>query len=337
MNRTHTRIPISAIRDSGGHPWAPAWLALFIMLASSMASAQGWATKPIHIVLPASAGGPLDILARLVAPKYAEANGQPVIIDSKPGGGSIIGTDFVAKAPGDGHTLLMMPVQIAIVPALYEKLPYDLMRDLTPVTQMTDQPYLLVAHPSTPYKTVKELIAHAKAQPESVRCASSGNGGGNHLACELFNKMAGTKINHIPYKGGGPALNDVVGGHVEIGMPNPMTSLPHIRAGKLKALAVTGSKRIQTLPDLPTVAETLPGYEAGVWFAVFVPSSTPADIVRRINQVTVRALQDPALSKNITTDGGEIIGSSPAEFAVFMRKEMHKWAEIVKFSGAKAE
>jgi tripartite-type tricarboxylate transporter receptor subunit TctC len=317
---------------------AAAWIAgITLALGSSLAAAQNWPTKQIRLVIPFPPSGPTDFTGRLLAQKLSEQTGQPAIVDNKVGGGTVVGTDFVAKSAPDGHTILMMPVQVAIVPALYEKLPYDLLRDLTGITQLTNQPYLLVAHPATPYRTVPELVAYAKANPEKVRFASSGIGGGNHLAFELFNKMAGTKITHVPYKGAAPALNDLIGGQVEVYMPNPITSFQHVKSGKLRAIATTGAKRVPQLPDLPTVAETLPGFDAGVWFGLYVPSATPRDTVRRIYGETQKVLQDPAVRKNMTADGGDIIGSSPEEFAVFMKREVTKWAEIVKFSGAKAE
>lgn len=317
---------------------ASMWLAgLALAAAVPLANAQTWPTKQIRLVIPFPPSGPTDFTGRLLAQKISESTGQSAIVDNKIGGGTVVGTDFVAKSPPDGHTILMMPVQVAIVPALYEKLPYDLLKDLTGITQLTMQPYLLVAHPATPYKTVKELIAFAKANPEKVRFASSGIGGGNHLAFELFNKMAGTKITHVPYKGAAPALNDLMGGQVEVYMPNPITAFQHVKSGKLRAIATTGLKRVPQLPDLPAVAETLPGFDAGVWFGLYVPSATPRPVIQRIWQETQKMLQDPAVRKNLTSDGGDIIGSTPEEFAVFMKNEVAKWTEIVKFSGAKAE
>ena len=312
-------------------------LAAVCAMTAGTAAAQNWPTKQIRLVIPFPPSGPTDFTGRLLAQKISESTGQPAIVDNRIGGATVVGTDFVAKSAPDGHTILMMPVQVAIVPALYDKLPYDLLRDLTGVTQLTYQPYLLVANPSTPYRNVKELIAYAKANPEKVRFASSGVGGGNHLAFELFNKLAGTKITHVPYKGAAPALNDLLGGQIEVYMPNPITAFQHVKSGKLRALATTGAKRVPQLPDLPAVAETLPGFDAGVWFGLYVPSATPREVVRRIYQESQKALQDPAIRKNLTSDGGDIIGSTPEEFAVFMKAEVAKWADIVKFSGATAE
>jgi tripartite-type tricarboxylate transporter receptor subunit TctC len=216
-------------------------------------------------------------------------------------------------------------------------MPFDTLKDLRAVTQLTTQPYLLVVPATAPFRTVQELIAAAKARPGELRCASSGIGGGNHLACELFNKLAGTKITHIPYKGAAPALVDTLAGRVEMYMPNPITALRQVEAGKLRALAFTGTKRVDVLPDLPTVAEVLPGFDAGVWMGLFAPGRTPTQIVNRIQQESARILQLADVRRGLTSQGGEVVASTPAEFAAFMQTEVRKWAEMVKLSGAKAE
>lgn len=298
---------------------------------------QGFPTKPMRIVVPYPASGPTDVTARIVGQKLSESFGKPVVIDNRPGAGGIIGCDIVAKSNPDGHTLLVMPVQVAINPALYAKMPFDTLKDLRAVSQLTTQPYLLVVPVTAPFRTVKELIATAKSRPGELRCASSGIGGGNHLACELFNKLAGTKITHIPYKGAAPALVDTMAGRVEMYMPNPITALKQVEAGKLRALAVTGLKRIDVLPDLPTVAEVLPGFDAGVWMGVFVPGATPTPLVTLIQQETARILQQPDVRRGLTSQGGEIVASTAPQFAAFMQAEVRKWAEMVKISGAKAE
>lgn len=310
---------------------------LTIALASASALAQGFPSKPMRIVVPYPASGPTDVTGRVLAQKFSEAWGKPVVVDNRPGAGGIIGCDIVAKSTPDGHTLVVMPVQVAINPALYEKMPFDTLRDLAPVSQLTMQPYILVAPMTAPFRTVKELIAVAKARPNEVRCASSGIGGGNHLACELFNKMAGTKITHIPYKGAAPALVDTMAGRVEMYMPNPITALKQVEAGKLRAIAFTGLKRVDVMPDLPTVSEVLPGFDAGVWMGLFAPGATPRSLVRQIQQETARILQQPDVRRNLASQGGEIVGSTPEQFSAFMKSEVQKWAEMVKISGAKAE
>jgi tripartite-type tricarboxylate transporter receptor subunit TctC len=299
--------------------------------------AQGFPSKPMRIVVPYPASGPTDVTARVLGQKFSEASGRPVVVDNRPGAGGIIGCEIVARANPDGHTLLIMPVQVAINPSLYEKMPFDTLKDLAPVSQLTMQPYILVAPMSAPFRTVKELIATAKARPNELRCASSGIGGGNHLACELFNKMAGTRITHIPYKGAAPALVDTMAGRVDMYMPNPITALKQVEAGKLRAIAFTGLKRVDAVPELPTVAETLPGFDAGVWMGLFAPGATPPALLRQIQQETARFLQQPDVRRSLASQGGEIVASTPEQFATFMQAEVKKWAEMVKLSGAKAE
>jgi len=307
------------------------------MCCFGVTAAQGFPSKPMRIVVPYPASGPTDVTARLLGQKFTEASGKPVVIDNRPGAGGIIGCEIVVKANPDGHTLLIMPVQVAINPSLYDRMPFDTLKDLAPVSQLTMQPYLLVTPATAPFKTVKELIATAKAKPNELRCGSSGIGGGNHLACELFNKMAGTKITHVPYKGAAPALVDTMAGRIEMYMPNPITALKQVEAGKLRAIAFTGLKRVDVMPDVPTVAETLPGFDAGVWMGLFAPAATPRAVVRQIQQETARFLQQPDMRKSLASQGGEIVGSTPEQFAAFMKAEVQKWAEMVRISGAKAE
>ncbi len=304
----------------------------------NIAAAQGYPGKQLRLVVPFPPGGPVDVTGRLIAQKLGDSSGQTVIVDNRIGAGTIIGTELVVKSAPDGHTLLIVPTQIAINPSMYAKLPYDTLTDLAAVTQMTYQPFLLIVNPAVPAKTVRELIALAKAKPGALNCASSGIGGANHLACELFNTMAGTKITHVPYKGAAPAITDLIGGQIQVYFPNPITAIQHINSGKLRALAITGKQRASMLPDLPTVAESgVPGYEAGTWFGVFAAGTTPRDIVRRVQQEFARVLQLPDVRQNLTAEGGEIIASTPEQFATYLKAEIIKWGEVVKFSGAKAE
>ena len=317
----------------------PRWLACAVLAGSAAsAAAQGYPAKTLRIVVPYPPGGPVDMTARLMGQKFTDSSGQSVIVDNRSGASTIIGTELVVKSPPDGYTVLLNTSSIAINPSLYDKLPYDTLRDLIAVTEVTTQPFILVANPSTQFRTVKELIAAAKSKPGSIRCASAGVGGPNHLACELLNKMANIKITHVSYKGAAPALVDTLSGQVEIYMPNPVTTIKYIQAGKLQALAVTGTKRIGILPDLPTVAEAgLPGYDANVWMGMFVSAGTAPDMVRRIQQESARVLKLPEVQKALTSEGGEIIASTPEQFAAYMKAEIQKWREIVIFSGAKAE
>lgn len=335
------RIRIRALARGASRAGASTASARLCGIVALVLGTAGWAqnfpTKPMRIVVPYPASGPTDVTARILGQKLSESFGKPVVIDNRPGAGGIIGCDIVAKANADGHTLLIMPVQIAINPSLYAKMPFDTLKDLRAVSQLTTQPYLLVVPATAPFKSVKELIAAAKSRPGELRCASSGIGGGNHLACELFNKLAGTKITHIPYKGAAPALVDTLAGRVDMYMPNPITALKQVEAGKLRALAFTGLKRVDVLPDLPTVAEVLPGFDAGVWMGLFAPGATPSALVTQIQQETARILQQPDVRRGLTSQGGEIVASTPTQFAAFMQAEVRKWAEMVKISGAKAE
>ena len=313
-------------------------VAIALAAASPAALAQGYPTRPMRIVVPYPASGPTDVTARLLAQKFSEASGRPAVVDNRPGAGGIIGAEIVVRANPDGHTLLVMPTQVAINPSLYKKMPFDTLKDLRGITQLTTQPYILVAPTTAPFRTVQELIALAKAKPGELRCASSGIGGGNHLACELFNKMAGTRITHVPYKGAAPALVDTLAGRVEMYMPNPLTAIKQVQAGKLRAIAITGPKRIDVMPDLPTVAESgLPGFEAGVWMGMFTTAGTPDAVVEAIYRETKRILDLPDIRKRLTSEGGDIVGSTPQEFSAFMHAEVRKLAELVKFSGAKAD
>lgn len=305
---------------------------------ATTAIAQGYPSKSTRIVVPFPPGGPVDIAGRLIAQKLAESSGQTVLVDNRAGAGTIIGTEIVAKSNPDGHTLLIGTSQIVVNPFVYAKLPYNTATDLLPVTQISSQPYMLTSHPSLPAKTFKDVIALAKAKPGALHCASAGIGSGNHLTCELLNKMAGTQIAHVPYKGSIAALNDLVGGQVEMAFSNAMAAVPFVKAGKLQPLAITSKQRAKMLPDLPTVAESgFPGFEASVWFGVFVAGGTPRPLVQIIAQEVGRVLKNPDVSKVFTSEGGEIVASSPQQFAEYVKSELTKWSEVVKFADIKAE
>ena len=305
-----------------------------------------WPTKPVRIVVPFAAGGTTDILARALAPELQRAFGQPFVVDNKPGAGGNSGAAEVAKSAPDGHTLLMGTVGThAINVALYPKLPYDPARDFVPITLVAGVPNVLVMNPAAAQRyginTVPDLIRVLQANPGKLNMASSGNGTSIHLSGELFKSLTGTYMVHIPYRGSGPALMDLIGGTMDLMFDNLPSALPHIKAGKLKALAVTSATRSTALPDLPTVAEAggpaLKGYEASSWFGLLAPAGTPMEVVNRLQQETAKALATPALKERLLAQGAIPGGISPAEFARFIDAETKKWAQVVKASGAKVD
>lgn len=322
------------------------WMAAAVAGAAALTLAPGsvlaqaaFPSKTVTIVVPFSAGGTTDLLARVVAQQLGVELGQSVVVDNKPGAGGNIGGAFVAKATPDGHTLLMGAVGThAINASLYKKMPYDNIKDFAPLTRVAMVPNLLVANPAQPFKTVQELIAYAKANPGKVNFASSGSGTSVHLSGELFKSLAKVDIQHIPYKGSAPAMNDLLGNQVNIMFDNLPSAIPHVRAGKLRALAVTTAKRSPDLPDVPTIAEAgVPGYEATSWFGLFAPAATPAPVKAELHAALVKVLAHPDVKKKIDEQGGEPMSESPEQFAAFILKETQKWAKVVKDSGASAD
>jgi len=317
--------------------------ALFAGLAFAVCApgvdAQAWPSKPIKWVVPFAPGGTTDILARTVAEKLQGVLGQPVVIDNKPGAGGAVGAEFTAKAAPDGYTIMGGTISThAINASLYTKLPYDPVKDFAPITLIARVPNMLVVNPAVPAKDVKELIALLKATPGKYTFASSGNGTSQHLSGELFKSMAGVDMQHIPYKGSPPALQDVVGGQVTMTFDNITTAWPLAKAGKLRALAVTTAKRSTVAPDVPTLAEAgLPGFEVGSWQGVFAPAGTPPEIVRRLNAEIVKILNLPDVREKLGGLGAEIVADSPEEFAALVRGEVVKWADVVKKSGARVD
>ncbi len=295
--------------------------------------------KAIRYVVPFPAGGPLDIVARAVGQELNRAWGQPVIIDNRPGAGGNIGADVVAKAPADGYTILMGAVSThAINPTLYSKIPYDPIKDFAPITLITSVPNVLVVHPSIPAKTVRELIAIAKARPGQLNFASGSTGSAGHLAGELFNTMAGVKMVHIPYKGAGPAVVDLLAGHVSLMFDNLASALPNIKAGRVRAIAVTTARRSPFVPDLPTISESgLPGFDIGTWFGVFAPAGTPREVVTKLNAEIVRILNTPGMKDRLANLGAEPMGNTPEQFAAFIKTEIPKYAKVIKASGARVD
>ena len=303
-----------------------------------------WPSKPVRIVVPFAPGGTTDILARAIAPELQQAFGQPFIVDNKPGAGGNVGTDAVAKSAPDGLTLLMGTVGThAINQALYPKLPFDPLKDFAPVTLVAGVPNVLVMNPAKAeaygIRNVADLIKYAKANPGKLNMASSGNGTSIHLSGELFKSMTGTFLLHFPYRGSGPALLDLIGGTMDLMFDNLPSAMPHIKAGKLKALAVTTAQRSAALPDVPTIAEAGPvkGFDASSWFGLLAPAGTPADVVNRIQQECAKALATPAVKERLLSQGAIPGGNTPQAFAAYIATETKKWAAVVKQSGAKVD
>ena len=303
---------------------------------AGVSHAQAWPSKPIRWIVPFAPGGTTDILARTIAEKLTPALGKPVIVENNPGAGGSVGATQTAKAAPDGYTIMGGTISThAINASLYKKLPYDPVKDFVPITLIARVPNLLVVNPEVPAKNVKELIALLKANPGKYTFASSGNGTSQHLSGELFKSMAGVDMQHIPYKGSPPALQDVVGGQVTMTFDNITTAWPLAKAGKLRALAVTTAKRSPIAPDVPTLAESgLAGYEVGSWQGVFAPAGTPPDVVKRLNTEIVKIINMPDVRAKLEALGAEPVGNSSDEFATIVKSEVAKWAKVVKESGA---
>lgn len=310
-------------------------LAVALFAAAASAIAQSYPNRPVRMVVPLSAGGFADVPARIIAPRLSEALGQQVFVENRPGAGATIGTDFVAKSKPDGYTLLFTGTPHVISPALYKNLPYDPLKDFASVMLVAAGPYVLVVNPQLPVKSLQELIALAKAQPGKIDYASSGNGSAQHLVSALFASMAGIELSHVPYKGSGPAMQDLLGGQVKVsfaGIPNVM---PHVRAGKLRPLAVSTPKRSPDLPDVPTVAEAgVPGYDATLWLALLAPAGTPNDIVQKLYAETAKVLREPEVQKAVAATGVDVSVIGPAELPTFLRAEVDKWGKVVRDTGA---
>jgi len=303
-----------------------AWLC-----AAGVAAAQGWPTKPVKLIVSYPPGGTVDAVGRVIAPRLSERLGQPVVIDNRAGAGGAIGGDAVAKSPADGYTLLLDASNHAQNPALRSKMPFDTLRDLAPVSLLVKVPNVLVVTPSTPYRSVRDLLPQAKARPGESNFASSGNGSAQHLAGELFQAMGGVQLTHVAYKGGGPALTDVMAGQVPVFFASLASSLPYIQSEKLRAIAVTGKSRSPVLPQLPTVAESgLPGYEVYEWNAILVPRGTPTPVVERLATELAAVLQEPEVKSRLQAMGAEVIGAGPAELERFRRAEIQKWTKLAK-------
>ena len=316
---------------------AAAVLAGCLLANETLAQTQHYPTRPVRLIVPYPAGGGVDTVARVLGVKLSEILGQQVVVDNRPGANGIIGSDITAKAAPDGYTMLIQSVAHAINATLYRKLPFDTVKDFAAVTQVNAQPNLVVVYPSLPAASVKELIAMAKSKPGALTLASPGNGSSAHLSGELLKLMAGIDILHVPYRGGVPALNDLMGGRVSLTFSSVSLSMPLVASGKLRALAITSLARSAVVPELPTVAETIPGYESSTWYGMFLPGGTPGKIVAGLNREILKALQAAEVRDRLTLNGAEIVGGTPEKFTSKIKAEIAKWGEVVKASGARVD
>jgi tripartite-type tricarboxylate transporter receptor subunit TctC len=304
---------------------------------SRFAWAQAYPTRPVRIIVPFPPGGPYDIVARLIGPPLSERLGQPFIIENRPGAGGNIGTEAVVRAPADGYTLLLVGVGSAINVTLYDKLSFKFIQDITPVAAISRVPNIMEVNPSFPAKTVPEFIAYAKANPGKINMASGGNGTAAHVTGELFKIITGVNLIHVPYRGSGPALTDLIGGQVQVTFDPLPSSIEHIRAGKLRALAVTTAARSEALPEIPTVGEFVPGFEASAWYGVGVPKNTPAEIVDKLNREINAALANPKLKERFADLGSTVMAGSPAEFGNHIADETEKWSKVIRAANIKPD
>lgn len=321
----------------------PRFLALCLVpctlsLGVAAANAQQYPARPVRFIVPFAPGGSTDLLARFLAPRLMEALGQPVVVDNRPGAGGVIGADIAAKAPADGHTIVLgSPGSMTINPVL-QRVPYDTLRDFSPIALATISPFTLVLHPSVPAKSVKDLIAFAKSRPGGLNYGSAGNGSVSHFSTEQFKALAGVNLVHIPYKGAGPAVADLIGGRLQVMFENLPTILPHVRSGKLRMLAVGTKARSALVPEYPTVAEAgVPGYESSTAFGVLAPAKTPAAIVARLNGEIVKALRSAELREKLSGLGLEPAGGTPLDYATHLKEELAKYGRMVKAAGIRAD
>jgi tripartite-type tricarboxylate transporter receptor subunit TctC len=302
-----------------------------------IARAQGYPSRPVRVVVATAAGGGNDIIARLIGQRLAEHFGQPFVVDNRPGAGSNIGTEAVVRASADGYTLLLVSASNAINATLYEKLTFNFLQDIAPVACIMRTPLVVLVNPSVPATTAVEFITYAKANPGKINMASGGNGTPSHMAAELLKMMAGIEWTHVPYRGLGPAITDLLGGRVHVMFGGTTASIPHIRAGKLRGLAVTTTARSEELPDLPTLGNFVPGYEASQWYGIGAPKNTPTEIIDRLNKEINASLGDPQIKVRIAELGGTALPGSPGDFGKLIAEETEKWGKVTKFAGIKAD
>jgi len=307
-------------------------------LSAPAQSADSYPVKPVRLVTPFPPGGGTDILARALAPRMSESLGGSVIVENRAGAGGLVGIEAVARAAPDGYTLLLVSGSLTIIPSLFPNVRYDPVKDFTPVTLATRQPYIAVVHPSLPAKNIRELIALARARPGQVTYASAGSGGAGHLGMELLKTMVKVNIVHIPYKGSGPALIDVLGGHVSLMFASAPSAMPHIKTGRLRALAMTGSQQSAAVPGVPTIAESgLPGFETYGWYGVLAPAGTAPPVIARVHGAIIKAMAAPEVMERIVADGSEAVAGTPEQFADYIKRDIPKWAKVIKESGARAD
>jgi tripartite-type tricarboxylate transporter receptor subunit TctC len=304
---------------------------------SRIARAQSYPTRPVHLIVPIAPGGATDIVARLIGQWLSERLGQPFVIENRPGASTNLGTEAVVRAPADGYTLLLCSAVNATNAALYDKLNFNFIRDIAPVAGVLRGPHVMVVNPSVAAKSVPEFIAYAKSNPGKLNMASAGIGNGTHLVGELFKVMAGVDMVHVPYRSGGPALTDLLGGQVQVMFPTTVASIEYIRAGRLRALGVTAATRSDALPDVPTVGEFVPGYEASTWFGVCAPNATPAEIVEKLNKEVNAGLAEPMIKMRLADLGGDVLALSPAGFGQLIADETEKWGNVIRAANIKPE
>ena len=320
-----------------------AWKSSFLLAAAllcalpSQAAELAYPTRPIRIIVPQSPGASTDLTARMIGQKLNEAFKQPVVIDNRPGSSGIAGTEIVARSAPDGYTLMVVASSFSINPALGRKLPYDAVRDFTTVSQLSKFPNLFAAHPSFPAKTLPEVIAAAKAKPGQISYASAGLATGTHMSAELLKYMTGIDLLHVPYKGGGPAMAAAIGGQTQLVISTSLGLMAHVRSGKLRPIAMTSAKRSPAAPDIPTVAETVPGYEHEPWNGMFAPAGIPKPVLAKVSAAVTRALHEPEIRKVFESEGASPVGSTPEEFGVVLKAEIAKWTKVAKAANIKLE
>ena len=301
------------------------------LACATAAAAQQYPAKPVRLIVPTAPGGGADLVARVLAQKLSKPFGQSFVVDNKGGAGTTLGTDIAAKSPADGYTLILHHISLAFNVSFYKNLPYDVLRDFAPISLVANQPYVIVVHPSLPVRSIKELVSLAQARPGSITYASGGSGSGPYMATELLKNVAHIDLLHVPYKGAGPALSDLIGGQTQLMIATISLGMPHTYNGKLRALAVTSGKRIRSAPAMPTVKESgIADYEFSTWYGLLAPAGTPKPVIAKLNEETVRILKDPPTSEKLSANGIDPIGSSPEEFASYLGREIEKWALVVK-------
>jgi tripartite-type tricarboxylate transporter receptor subunit TctC len=317
---------------------AASFVVSIALLHGAGVCAQDYPAKPVRVVVPSPPGGITDLVTRIATTKITETTGRPFLVDNRPGASNNIGIEIVARAPGDGYTLLASTLPIVVNPSIFKKLPFDVQRDLAPVSELTSAPYVLVTHPSLPVKTMKDLIVLGRTRPYQLNYSSGGAGTNLHMAAALFEILARVPMTHLPYRGGGPALTSVVGGEAGLSFPSLATVLPYVRASRLHALGITTLTRSPLLPDVPTIAEAgVKHYEFTSWVGMLAPASTPPQIVNAVNALFVKAIRSPDVAARLKSDGTEIVGSSPAEFGAYLKGQIERWAHVVEVSGIKPD